>query len=216
MNDCHLEKAIIVSTKVSPQDTHYNARLKSSVASASPSTSLCSQQSKCSNYSYATSFYKSVISISILYNDSRGLHGSSELHGSVKKFGENMWLEYLNTAIEWQIEGFVEKYKKMKDRTALLKGSLLKFPIAVTTIWGHCLAAALYSAFALALTEDRTVAENQFCGKLSCNVVETETPVYEKLKNWNEKKYQAETLYMFIQDIVEPTPKKPLDSEMVK
>ncbi|XP_049772501.1 uncharacterized protein LOC126159433 [Schistocerca cancellata] len=50
MNDCHLEKARMVSTKenlkVSQQDTHYNARLKSSVASASPSTSLSSQQSE--------------------------------------------------------------------------------------------------------------------------------------------------------------------------
>ncbi|XP_049847709.1 uncharacterized protein LOC126302897 [Schistocerca gregaria] len=126
MNNCHLEKAIMVSTKVSPQDTHYNARLKSSVASASPSTSLCSQQSKCSSCSYAASFYKSVISNGILYNDSRGLHDSSVLHSSVKKFGETMWFEYLNTAIEWQIERFVEKDKKMKDRAALFKGSLHK------------------------------------------------------------------------------------------
>ncbi|XP_049796880.1 uncharacterized protein LOC126213262 isoform X2 [Schistocerca nitens] len=27
---------------------------------------------------------------------------------------------------EWQIEGFVQKYKRMKDRAALLKGSLHK------------------------------------------------------------------------------------------
>ncbi|XP_046983061.1 uncharacterized protein LOC124553212 [Schistocerca americana] len=139
MNDCHLEKARMVSTKenlkVSQQDTHYNARLKSSVASASPSTSLSSQQSKCSNYSYAASLYKSVISNSILYNDSRGLLGSSELHSSVKKFGETMWLEYLNTANEWQIEGFVEKYKKMKDRAALLKGSLHKKVMTFERWW---------------------------------------------------------------------------------
>ncbi|XP_049769885.1 uncharacterized protein LOC126108618 isoform X1 [Schistocerca cancellata] len=139
MNDCHLEKARMVSTKenlkVSQQDTHYNARLESSVASVSPSTSLSSQQSKCSNYSYAASLYKSVISNSILYNDSRGLHGSSELHSSVKKFGETMWLEYLNTANEWQIEGFVEKYKKMKDRAALLKGSLHKKVMTFERWW---------------------------------------------------------------------------------
>ncbi|XP_049797120.1 uncharacterized protein LOC126213421 isoform X2 [Schistocerca nitens] len=36
---------------------------------------------------------------------------------------------------KWQIEGFVEKYKKMKDRAALLKGSLHKKVMTFERWW---------------------------------------------------------------------------------
>ncbi|XP_049810051.1 uncharacterized protein LOC126253029 isoform X2 [Schistocerca nitens] len=126
------------TVKGSQQDTHYCARLESSVTSASPSTSLCSQQSKCNNYSYAASFYKSVINNSTLSNDSRVLHDSSQLHSSVKKFGETMWLELINTAskkvvfferwwcvltdeLDLCIQGFVENKSGMVQTEPIIK-----------------------------------------------------------------------------------------------
>ncbi|XP_049777226.1 uncharacterized protein LOC126174866 isoform X2 [Schistocerca cancellata] len=126
------------TVKGSQQDTHYCARLESSVTSASPSTSLCSQQSKCDNYSYAASFYKSVINNSTLSNDSRVLHDSSQLHSSVKKFGETMWLELINTVskkvvfferwwcvltdeLDLCIQGFVENKSGMVQTEPIIK-----------------------------------------------------------------------------------------------